>query len=223
MTEVKNEYICCDPFKIQKKKVTALICVIKKVYLSSCLVCQFPKQRLMLCHCFSVLMRRYWRCSVQRALPLAFAWFYFGTGHNGFIPFSSETLERRSRKTFVITRNDTITCLFCILNRSQQHLLILSLSMVLTQLNMWYANLLDHYYDSMARLAAFWLIIMGCLAMSPSPMPLSLSWQWLWSGIPCIVKLIHWTHIVLLWQPGGVKVRQPLLRWQLLPILPREA
>ena len=31
-------------------------------------------------------------------------------------------------------------------------------------------------------------------------------------GIPCIVKLIHWTHIVLLWQPGGVRVRQPLLR-----------
>ena len=40
---------------------------------SSCLVCQLPKQRLMLCHCFSVLllMRRYWRCTVQLALPLA--------------------------------------------------------------------------------------------------------------------------------------------------------
>ena len=84
--------------------------------------------------------------------------------------------------------------------------------MVLTQLNMWCVSLLDNNYDSMARLAAFRLIIIGCLAMSLSLMPLSLSWQWLWSGIPCIVKLIHWTHMVLLWQPGGVRVRQPLLR-----------
>ncbi len=32
MTEVKNEFtqICCDPFKIHKKKVTALICVINQ-------------------------------------------------------------------------------------------------------------------------------------------------------------------------------------------------
>ncbi len=83
----------------------------QKVYLSSCLVCQFPKQWLMLCHYFSVLlMRRY--SLFKLALHLAFAWFSFGTGHNGFFPFSSETLEWRSRKTFVITRNDTITCLF---------------------------------------------------------------------------------------------------------------
>ena len=31
--------------------------------------------------------------SVQLALHLAFAGFSFGTGHNGFFPFSSETLE----------------------------------------------------------------------------------------------------------------------------------
>ncbi len=74
---------------------------------SSCLVCQFPKQRLMLCHsfhCFSVLLllRRYWRWSVQLALPLALSWFSFGTGQwtHSFFPFSSETLEWRSRKTF---------------------------------------------------------------------------------------------------------------------------
>ena len=151
---------------------------------SPCLVCQFTKQRLILCHCFWVLlMRRYWRCSFQLALPLAFAWFSFGTGQwtHSFFPISSETLEWRSRKTFVITRNDTITCLFVylerILNRSQQHLLILSLYMVFTQLNMICANLLDNYYDSMARLAAFWVIIMGCLAMSHSPMLLNLSGQ----------------------------------------------
>ena len=82
---------------------------------SPCLVCQFTKQRLIFCHCFSVLlMRWYWRCSVQLALPLALAWFSFGTGQwtHSFFPFSSETLEWRNRKTFVITRNDTITCLF---------------------------------------------------------------------------------------------------------------
>ena len=41
---------------------------------NSYLVCQFPKQRLMLCHCFSVLLLlRYWRYSVQLAFQLAFA------------------------------------------------------------------------------------------------------------------------------------------------------
>ena len=108
---------------------------------NSYLVCQFPKQRLMLCHCFSVLLR-YWRYSVQLAFQLAFAWFSFGTGHKVFFPIF-EALVSHSRKTFVITRNNANTFFLCILNGPQPYLPILALSMVLTQLNIWCANLFD--------------------------------------------------------------------------------
>ena len=143
---VASDGICCDPFKIHKTKVTALMCYQKSVSTAlvqcltrkreerskfwkavtqhksiqpseedSCLVCQFPKQRLMLCHCFSVLllMRRYWRCSVQLALPLAFAWFSFATGHIVSSHFRVRHWSDAEEKLFVITRNDTITCFLC--------------------------------------------------------------------------------------------------------------
>ena len=100
-------------------------------------MCQFTKQRLTLPDFLSAL----------------------DSGHIVSSRFRVRHWSDAVEKTFVITRNDTITCLFVyleyILNRSQQHLLILSLYMVFTQLNMICANLLDNYYDSMARLAAF--------------------------------------------------------------------
>ena len=105
---------------------------------NSYLVCQFPKQRLMLCHCFSVLLR-YWRYSVQ----LAFAWFSFGTHWTQFFFSIFEALVSHSRKTFVITRDNANTFFLCILNGPQPHLPILALFMVLTQLNIWCANLFD--------------------------------------------------------------------------------
>ena len=89
---------------------------------------------------------------------IAFQFFFFwGTGYTlfnwhlhdflsaldtKFLPIF-ETLVSHSRKTFVITRNNAITFFLCIFNGPQPHLLILALSMVLTQLNMWCANLFD--------------------------------------------------------------------------------
>ena len=59
-----------------------------------------------------------------------------------FLPIF-EALVSHSRKTFVITRNNANTFFLCILNGPQPHLPILALSMVLTQLNIWCANLFD--------------------------------------------------------------------------------
>ena len=105
---------------------------------SSCLVCQFPKQRLMLLFTISVLlMMRYWRCSVQLAIPLEFAWFSFGTGHIVSSHFRvrhwSDAVENLLWYSF-------------------------SHSMVLTELNMWCANLLDNNYDNMSILISSFLI-----------------------------------------------------------------
>ena len=58
-----------------------------------------------------------------------------------FLPI--EALVSHSRKTFVITRNNANTFFLYILNGPQPHLPILALSMVLTQLNIWCANLFD--------------------------------------------------------------------------------
>ena len=80
------------------------------------------------------------------------------------------------------------------------HFSPLSLSIVLTQLNRWCANLFDMIVHVMAILAALWLIPMGCIPMSP-PMSLSLSWHWLWS-----LRLVPLCWYTTDWQPGGLEL-----------------
>ena len=78
---------------------------------SPCLVCQFTKQRY---SCCVIAFKFFLWGGTGHAL---FNWHFPWHLHDflsvlDFLSFSSETLEWRSRKTFVITRNDTITCLF---------------------------------------------------------------------------------------------------------------
>ena len=109
---------------------------------NSYLVCQFPKQRLMLCHCFSVLLLLW---TGDTLFNWHFNWHlhdFLSALDTKFLPIF-EALVSHSRKTFVITCNNANTFFLCILNGPQPHLSILALSMVLTQLNIWCANLFD--------------------------------------------------------------------------------
>ena len=140
---------------------------------------------IMVCHCFSEL------------------WSFF--------PFSSETFDWRCRYTLVIIHINAITFFLCILNISQQHLLICHLCRSQLCLLNWIGGVqifLIWYYGQMS---SFMINPNGLYLHVPSHA----------TEFELALALIFKTGSTLLihhWQSGGVTVRQPLLIWQALSI-----
>ena len=121
-----------------------------------------------------------------------------------------------SRKTFVITRNNANTFFLCILNGPRPHLPILALSMVLTQLNIWCANLFDIIVYG--QISSFMINPNGLYGHVPLTVPLSL----VGSGFDPVYTLhskytgpvMQWSYFADIRRPLAtrwVRVRQPLL------------
>ena len=115
-----------------------------------------------------------------------------------FFPFSCETLDCRCRYTFVITHINAITFFLRILNGKPAftHFSPQSLSIVLTQLNRWCANLFDMIVCN-GRISSFMINPNGLYSHVPSHA----------TEFELALALIFKTGSTLLvhhWQPGGL-------------------